>query len=602
MGNGVDDDNVCLHALPSLNVVAASYQGHKIQTQRYPAVEASPVRKIYSGHSGSISSMRFSHNRRHLVTVSGEDRTILLWRQELAEDSGSSDEEDEGGDKKGSYFERSIHINKQISQLPLRLSNFFSLAEVNSAHPRPRKVIPTPLPTNDVPATSSTGISDVNLHLAWVHGFRGADCRANVHQAASGALVYPAATIVLSLNRSTQKQRFLSGAHQRDVSCITMHPNGQTFASGDTESQLFVWSEKEMTIVFHTNTGQRGILNLTFSLKGDLLASLGSDHTILVTDWRLGLALISAPCLSPVYCLEFMVPEADSSVETIVIGGGFGLRLLDLYSCNYTLQNGLFGEFEKEIILCVNATMQPSLCITGCLSGALLLWSGHTVIASAKLDMDPLNSLGNGSEYPHVSAITSIFGSKGAVVDFVADNASKSIPPPHCDYDEYEKSARCITGDSSGRICFWRFVHDVLRSSPRLMLVKRLLLSELRPKQSPTLACCIQSLSVCGEVLVVGLVTCEIIEVNLRSALISTNGKASSLSSPSSPPSIPTAVVLVQPHIGTGAVGGIASHPSLPVFFSASSLQGICCWSLATHSLISYITIPVTCPISLFSA
>ena len=69
--------------------------------------------------------------------------------------------------------------------------------------------------------------------LAWVHGYRGHDCRHNLFFSAAGEAVYPAASVVVVASASDggrRRQRFFAG-HTDDVLALAPHPRRELFAS-----------------------------------------------------------------------------------------------------------------------------------------------------------------------------------------------------------------------------------------------------------------------------------------------------------------------------------------------------------------------------------
>ena len=73
------------------------------------------------------------------------------------------------------------------------------------------------------------------LSLAWVHGYRGHDCRTNLCFSAAGEAVYPAAAVVVlagvAAEGGRRKQRFFTH-HTDDVLCLAASPDRAFFASG----------------------------------------------------------------------------------------------------------------------------------------------------------------------------------------------------------------------------------------------------------------------------------------------------------------------------------------------------------------------------------
>ncbi|XP_070578135.1 77 kDa echinoderm microtubule-associated protein-like isoform X3 [Ptychodera flava] len=69
------------------------------------------------------------------------------------------------------------------------------------------------------------------LKLEWVYGYRGRDCRNNLHLLPTGEVVYFIAAVVVMYNIEEEMQRFYLG-HTDDVKCIAIHPDKVTIATG----------------------------------------------------------------------------------------------------------------------------------------------------------------------------------------------------------------------------------------------------------------------------------------------------------------------------------------------------------------------------------
>ncbi|PSN50018.1 hypothetical protein C0J52_03295 [Blattella germanica] len=69
------------------------------------------------------------------------------------------------------------------------------------------------------------------LKLEWVYGYRGRDCRSNLHLLPTGEMVYFVAAAVVLYNVEEQSQRHYLG-HTDDVKCLSVHPNKLLVATG----------------------------------------------------------------------------------------------------------------------------------------------------------------------------------------------------------------------------------------------------------------------------------------------------------------------------------------------------------------------------------
>lgn len=73
------------------------------------------------------------------------------------------------------------------------------------------------------------------MKLEWVYGYRGRDCRTNLHLLPTGEVIYFVASVVVLYNVEEQVQRHYLG-HTDDIRCIAIHPNKLVVATGQTAS------------------------------------------------------------------------------------------------------------------------------------------------------------------------------------------------------------------------------------------------------------------------------------------------------------------------------------------------------------------------------
>jgi Ca2+-binding EF-hand superfamily protein len=146
-------------------------------------------------------------------------------------------------------------------------------------------------PTNFSSSRISNDAPDANLSLEWVYGYSGQDQRNNLRYCLNDSngitrIVYPAAAVGVVYNPRTHTQQFYHG-HDDDITCLTMHPDGETCATGQLgkNPSIHVWrpvtsnnrSDHSDPSTLHKLVGfhKRGISQLAFSVQGHKLASIG---------------------------------------------------------------------------------------------------------------------------------------------------------------------------------------------------------------------------------------------------------------------------------------------------------------------------------------
>lgn len=145
------------------------------------------------------------------------------------------------------------------------------------------------------------------LQLEWVYGYRGRDCRNNLHVLSSGEIIYFIAAVVVIYDEELHHQRHYT-QHTDDIKSLCVHPDGVRIASGqvkghgdDAKPHIRVWNSNSLdTIcVIGVDYFEDAIFALAFSNKksqGSYLASVEDNeyHTITLWDWTRKKKLASA--------------------------------------------------------------------------------------------------------------------------------------------------------------------------------------------------------------------------------------------------------------------------------------------------------------------
>ena len=443
------DVNSCM-VLPDIGDLVTGDDFHKVKLYKYPALRLGALHQTYVGHSSHVTCVRFSANKRYVVSIGGGDRTVLLWRHvvEEPEDSdvegadassssaSASSSNDDGGGADGGDLKNEIadvgprSIEQEAVNLGWTVQELREYVQMNKQNGagtgqfRPLKrstsstggsgeVLPwrgnVVEPSRWTPAEGST---DVDLELAWVHGYRARDCRNNVHYSASGCIVYNAAALAVVHNKGTAKQQYLLGAHIDEVLGICSHPAGQIFASGEAGRQpsIVIWNSKDMQVLSRIEKAhERGVPLLAFNSKGNILASVGldGDSSLCLHEWMKGVQILKTPTdKNKVLCCCFLAngtigaalgsaAQHQQQLTTSFSGDGktaqnrdilvtAGVKHLKFWWAqgqNVQSQRALWGTECKEkqsTIMCV-ASASPHICVTGSDMGSLIIWQNFKV-------------------------------------------------------------------------------------------------------------------------------------------------------------------------------------------------------------------------------
>ncbi|XP_011697899.1 PREDICTED: echinoderm microtubule-associated protein-like 2 isoform X6 [Wasmannia auropunctata] len=230
------------------------------------------------------------------------------------------------------------------------------------------------------------------LKLDWVYGYRGRDCRSNLHLLPTGEIVYFVAAVVVLYNMEEHSQRHYLG-HTDDVKCIAIHPNKLVVATGqvcgtdrrDAMPHIRIWNSVSLTTLSVIGNGEfdGSICCLSFSKAdgGNYLCAIDetSDHNISIWDWQKS-------------DRGTKVTETKCSVDTVVCAEWHPLERNQIVSCGkghvsfWSLDNGgmlykRMGIFESRdkprYVTCV-AFNQNGDILTGDSNGNIIVWARGT--------------------------------------------------------------------------------------------------------------------------------------------------------------------------------------------------------------------------------
>ena len=616
--------NSCI-CIPEVEDLVTGDESHRVNLYRYPAVDAHAVYLSYMGHAAPVKKVHVSANRRFVVSIGGNDRTILLWRHEI-EDVDETDEEtpqprvgggyssDSSGDE-GEAVDRLNDFTECLRRSPAQeaMAVQASPAELaalladdpsaSSTYAQWKAAVIEPT----YPRRGDAG-NDVDLTLKWVHGYRSRDCRNSLRYTSSGRIVYTAASLAVVYSKTTGKQSFLLGAHQEEVMGIAVHPNGKFFATGESGRRptIIVWDSTHTRVLKRIEgSHENGIPLLAFSTRGNFVASVGRDkgQTLVLHDWGYGIEIMRTPTQrSRISCLAFLqnplvsarpdpdLPEQDAAAaakrpkqDIIVTGGRRHLTFWWTQGSNVKSQRALWGKarrFFKQETSCV-ASAVPHQCVTGHVDGTLIVWFDFRAVSDT-LGAVPMGDgtagvLGTGAwerwnlgvPYPHkASAILSMWAVPGEGAYFVDDCEHNHDLPTEAFYS----TARYITGDHDGHVVVWRLCRGHAADSFHL---RPLQLLDLRTLSPAPMSLAVRSVCERDGMLLIGTQGGEIYEVAQASIefLQSPAGARSLLSDPTASRKAPSAAAVPLEKVSAP----VDSHRLL-----ASHAKGEV-WALAAH-------------------
>lgn len=624
------DINTCV-AEPDVGVIITGDDNRCLKVYRYPSVKQGALHQAYSGHGSSVECVRFSYNRRYVVSIGSEDQTILLWKHEIEKFESTDDEkEDFHSDSSNvssnqdqdfdelevqlladyevrSLLQEAINRNQSTEEISQLINHFrqHGSGEISSIFGNSWKsssVEPTKWIRN-------AGSTDCDLELEWVHGFS-SSLRNNVRYSAAGEIIFTAASVAVIYSKALGKQKFLQGAHKDDILALASHPSGQLFATSEVgrRPNITIWNSKDVRIMQRIeNVHSKGVSLLAFSSSGHLLASIGmdGDSKLALHDWVKGVKLMCTSTIKGrILCMCFLYRDLlnteNGICDIIITGSEKHLYFWWSSGLNVNCQKALWGKERKDTINCV-ASGSPGVCVTGSTRGSLVIWKDFKAVSNAKNDYGDL--MGELGSYPHKSSVTSIWAIPGTVDSF--DNANDLL-------ESRTTSNRYLTGDRLGVIAIWRMiVHCGLNkysqevNELRLKCIAVFNTNDLLPR---SMNGSVRSLCERDENILIGTLGCEIYELSDDSIQLFQYGTKISLTDATNLNANPEltksenneynqiikADRLISGH-HSGELWGLASHPNFPVYITAGDDKTIRCWNLEEHKILSQFQIPEKC-------
>ncbi|KAI9516013.1 Echinoderm microtubule-associated protein-like 5 [Dissostichus eleginoides] len=381
---------------------------------RYPVKGKYAKFKRYVAHSTHVTNVRWTHDDSLLVTVGGSDTCLMIWAHEPeghrdfkqcdSEESDIESEDDGGYDSDVTRENEIAYTIKALStnmrpmtgvkpHLQLKEPSVDERQGVVRQWPPVSRALPQPekLQTNNV-GKKKRPIEDLVLEL--VFGYRGNDCRNNVHYLNEGAdIIYHTASVGIVLNLTTSCQSFYI-EHSDDILCLTInqHPKfpnvvatGQVGDTGDmsaTSPSIHVWdamTKQTLSVLRCFHSG--GVCSVSFSATGKLLLSVGLDpeHTVTIWKWQEGAKVASrVGHTQRIFVAEFR-PDSDTHFVSVGIKH---VRFWTLAGRALLSKKGVLSSIEDarmQTMLSV-AFGANNLTFTGTISGDVCVWKEHILV------------------------------------------------------------------------------------------------------------------------------------------------------------------------------------------------------------------------------
>ena len=334
----------------------------------FPVTQPGSKARRYIGHSAHVTNVRFSHSKKTAISVGGEDHAVFQWKvyQDMEAPGSHSqtvDSCDEDSDTSDAELDSELEEETQITYDRTK----YKEDAVKTTKKR-GTVTRAPAPDN-------------GLLLDFVFGYRGYDCRNNIHFTAENEVAYHVAAVGILYNSEKHTQRFYT-KHTDDILCLALHPMKDFAATGQVgrDPAIHIWDiQKTATISILKGQHQRGVCSVDFSSDGKLLASVGLDdnHSIVIWGWRKGEKLATVRGHKS---RIFSVRWKQGSNESLVSVGVKHINFWTMKGASLTSKRGVFGKAGKAVtMLCCVFSKTSDHCISGGENGMVYIWAGSNL-------------------------------------------------------------------------------------------------------------------------------------------------------------------------------------------------------------------------------
>ncbi|KAI6657027.1 Echinoderm microtubule-associated protein-like 6 [Oopsacas minuta] len=202
-----------------------------VRIYKYPSYVNKAKHKSYVGHSAHVTCVRFSNNGSYLVSLGGNDTSILIWKvinsvgstdRKLMNNEMNLSSEDDGGYDSYIDWELKIDYQQKTYVNPVRdISDRTDIPQYKGKMDSSKR----DCDSKSTKVLTRDGTTDFNsLKLDYVFGYRGFDCRSNLKFLNESHIVYNAAAVGVVMDIVNNTQWFYD-QHNDDILSLSVFPN-----------------------------------------------------------------------------------------------------------------------------------------------------------------------------------------------------------------------------------------------------------------------------------------------------------------------------------------------------------------------------------------
>ncbi|XP_041356137.1 echinoderm microtubule-associated protein-like 2 isoform X2 [Gigantopelta aegis] len=226
------------------------------------------------------------------------------------------------------------------------------------------------------------------LQLDWIYGYRGHDCRMNIHVLANQEIAYFLANTVILYNLEAHTQRHYR-EHTEDIKCMAVHTNGNIIATGQCASKsslqqntanVRIWRADTLQTMYTLGSGMftKAVMSVAFPKDTDLVAAvdLSQDKQLTVWDVTDGKLVANTFINIDVVCAIGFNPADPNLLVTV---GKEHIGWWKVYAETHTIQKFANPDYENYLrarfVICLTHNEKGDL-ITGDSNGTIYIWGG----------------------------------------------------------------------------------------------------------------------------------------------------------------------------------------------------------------------------------
>jgi len=363
----------------SENVLATGDTHGRIRIIRYPCASIASSR-YYSGHSSSVSKVRFANSDLHLISTGLTDGCLFQWQHEENDSESDDDHYESEGENESLTDNYATKAVTELAKTKIILKNEH-IEEISSYN------------EEEIKPENHLGIPSTTLDLSFIYGYNPSHNDTKFMYNSDGDIIYCQANVGIVYDIKNNKQRFHLD-HREECLSLAISPCRRYVATGSNGNnpKVCVWdSFTTETKSIMEGIHNSAVLKLAFTLDGEYLISVEGRNspTIAIQDWKKSFLKFKSTigiknfkdisCLQSVNCFKVFVL---SSYSALILNMGSNVY-------QETIREGN-RQRKQSFTSCV---VFQDVYIVGTSKGDLFLYEGKKLGSRIKAHDGPINCL-----------------------------------------------------------------------------------------------------------------------------------------------------------------------------------------------------------------